>query len=284
MFNVFAPMSVAERRDQRAAYQQFLTERDGLPDFERQTLPHREARMAHFTKPLPRLRTLDRELFEQQYTHYRAQLDTPPELLLLLSMVKVNAAEAYGVKQSIDAVRRLAVERGDTLELQVLMEEDYHTRILLSAACLYGLTIDAPYDPPPSLRLMVSAIASTPDFIARPVTLAGEIVGTVLFANLLEWTRKNLHHDPELRDAMEERLVDVLIDEIGHISYNRMHMGPVSLAQTRAIVPFALGGLTAVAPELLRLGVLPRNAGRAVMALGECGQLPECVSKHAFFA
>ena len=277
-------MSIAERHAQRAAYQQALIARDGSPDLERRTLPRREERMAHFTKPLSRVRDVDHALFYRQLARFDPKLDTSKELLLLLSMVKVNAAEAYGVRRVIDAVQKQALVGGDHLELQVLFQEDYHTRILLSAACLYGLAIDAPYDPAATLRAFIGAIAATPDFVARPLTLAGEIVGTLLFVNLLEWVRKNLGHDSQLRDAMEERIIDVLIDEIGHISYNRMHMGALALAQTRAVLPFALGGATSVAPELAYLGVLPTQPGRSIASLYTSGRLPECVRKQAFFA
>ena len=284
MFNVFKPMSMAERHAQRAAYQQVLTERDGLPDSEGRTLPRRETRMAQFTKPLPRLREIDHGLFYRQYAHFDPKLPMSPELVLLLAMVKVNAAEAYGVKRTIDAVGKQALASGDNLELQVLLQEDYHTRILLSSACLYGLTVDAPYDPAASLRAFIGAIAATPDFLARPLTLAGEIVGTLLFVNLLEWVRQNLGHDSQLRDAIEERIIDVLIDEIGHISYNRMHMGALALAQTRAVLPFALGGVTSVAPELALLGVLPKHPGRSIASLYASNRLPESIRKQAFFA
>jgi hypothetical protein len=147
------------------------------------------------------------------------------------------------------------------------------------------LNVTAPYEPPATLRAFISAVAVAPEAIARPLTLAGEIMGTLLFVNMLESARRHLAHDPELRDAFEERIVDVLIDEIGHISYNRMHMSTICLAQTRALVPFVVGGLSSAAPELVRLGLLPRHPCRSIVALlREPAQLPECVRKQAFFA
>src|SRR4051794_1629381 len=148
MPKVFTAIPKDERRGQLAAYRQYLHERDGVLDLDRLTLPRREARMAQFTKPLARVREIDRSLFDRHCARFDAGLDTSPELLLLLSLVKVNAAEAYGVTRSMEGARRQVTEHGDDLELHVLIEESYHTRILLSTACLYGLNVTAPYEPP----------------------------------------------------------------------------------------------------------------------------------------
>ena len=116
----------------------------------------------------------------------------------------------------------------------LLCEETYHTRILLSTALSYGVDVGSAYEPPASLRVLIGAIGATPTFLARPLIFASEILGVLVFSNLLEKSRKILSHDPELRDAVEERLSEVLVDELGHLSFNRACLGAAGIAQARA--------------------------------------------------
>jgi hypothetical protein len=277
-------MSPDARRDQRAAYRAFLIERDGTPDFERRTLTRRELNMARYTQPPARIRELDRKLFDAQYAHFDAGRETPAEMTLLLSMLKINAAEAYGVNRTFEKIKQRALDDDDDLELRLLVEETYHTRILLSAACLYGLNITAPYTPPSALRLLISGIAHTPEFMARPLTMASEILGTLLFVNLLHSARTHLAHDAELRDAVEERIIEVLVDEVGHISFNRMTMGRIALAQTRVILPLMAAQFANTIPELASLALMPNDPGNSILALRGSSRLPDDVQRQAFFA
>jgi hypothetical protein len=61
--------------------------------------------------------------------------------LALLSFVKANAAEAYGV-EFVSARRRMGPATGepfDEVHRAVIKEETYHTRILAGAAIHFGL-------------------------------------------------------------------------------------------------------------------------------------------------
>jgi hypothetical protein len=283
MIDVFEPMSPDAQREQRAAYRAFVIERDGTADFERRTLARRELGMARFTRPPARIRELDRRLFDAQYAHYDAKQETPIEMTLLLALLKINASEAYGVNLAYDKAKQRALDSDDDLELRLLIEETYHTRILLSATSPYGLTVTAPYTPPGSLRLLIASIATTPKFVARPLTMAAEILGTLLFVNLLHCTRSQLAHDAELRDAFEERIIEVLVDEIGHICFNRMTSGALALAQTRLILPRVAVSLGNAMPEVAALAVMPRDPEALILALRDSPRLPEAVRKQAFF-
>jgi hypothetical protein len=226
---------------------------------------------------------IDRALFELQYRRFDPRRATPPEMLLLLALVKVNAAEAYGVQRTIDGALARAGRCADDTELVLLVEESYHTRILLSAARLYGLDVPAPARPHAALRALVSSIARLPGSLARPLTLAGEMMGVLVFLALLDAARVVLKDAPAVRDAIEERLIEILIDEIGHVSFQRLSMGRAGLALTRALLPIVARGLARAVPEVAALGAFPRAPVHGITALFDHG-LPEAVRRHAFLA
>lgn len=284
MIDTFAALPAEVRRARRKEYRAFLAERDGDVDFQRRTLARREARMRSYEKSPARLRSMDEKTFAQHYAAFDARRRPTPEMMLLLALVKVNAAEAFGVTMTFGKMMKRALQDDDDLEPVLLIEETYHTRILLSAARLYGIQVDAPYVPPSALRVLIGGIANTPESISRPLTMAGEILGTLMFANLLTVARKVLPDDPELADAIEERIIEVLVDELGHISFNRMCLGPVGLAQTRLLLPLIAKGMANFSPELRVLGVMPTEPLADLPKIADPARLPEVVRSQAFFA
>ena len=284
MIDTFAAMPTEVQKAQRKQYRAFLADRDGEVDFNRRTLARREARMAKYELPLPRLRSINEEAFTLQYGRFDAKRRSTPEMLLLLALVKVNAAEAFGVSKTFGKMMKRALRDDDDLEPLLLIEETYHTRILLSSAKLYGLEVNAPYVPPSALRILIGGIANTPEGISRPLTLAGEVLGTLLFANLLTVARKVLAHDPELADSIEERIIEVLVDELGHISFNRMCLGPLGLAQARLLLPLVARSMAGFSPELQALGAMPNNPLSDLPKIADPARLPEVVRSQAFFA
>jgi hypothetical protein len=121
-----------------------------------------------------------------------------------------------------------------------------------------------------------------PEWIARPLVLAGEIVGTITFLNLLFAAREILKHDPELRDAIEERVTEVLIDEIGHISFNRMLLGPGGLARARALLPLVAAASAATVPSLRAIGL--RTIADDAATVTTSARLPAAVRRASFIA
>jgi hypothetical protein len=284
MLDLFRPLSIEARHENRAAYTKFLADRDGVVDIEKRTLTRREEGMTRYMKPLSRIREMDRALFDAQYEAFDPKVEMPAEMLLLTTLVKVNAAESFGVNQSYEKMFRRAVKNKDTLELTLLIEETYHTRILLSSAILYGIEVTSAFKPPATLRALIGGITHTPEFMSRPLTLAGEIIGTLSFLSLLGRCREILRHDPELRDSVEERICEILVDEIGHISFNRMCLGGAGLAQTRAILPIVAMVLAKAIPEIGILGAMPSASGGEMTALSTGHGLPEHVRKAAFLS
>lgn len=277
----FSPVSRAARPAILRDYREYLRARDGIVDLTNRTLSKREVGMRRFL--VAGDRWIDRELFARQYQRFDPGRDTCPEMLLLLALVKVNTAEAYGVHRTIDGALERAHGSNDDTELVLLVEEFYHTKILLSAARLYGIAVPAPARPHFALRALVSSIATLPGFLARPLTLAGEMVGVLVFLRLLDAARTILKQAPSVRDAVEERLIEILIDEIGHVSFQRLSMGRAGLAMTKALLPIVARGLSSSIPEVRALGAIPRAPIEGITALARHG-LPETVRRNAFLA
>jgi hypothetical protein len=284
MRDLFATASKDLRRAKLQEYEAYLSERDGEMNLQERTLAKRELGMQRFETPPPVPRNLDAEEFQRQYVKFDRKRALSAEMLMLLSLVKVNAAEAWGVTRSFQKAMDLALRAGDKTELLILCEETYHTRILLSAANLYGIEVNDPYVPPSGLRILIGGIVSAPKSIARPLTLAGEIIGTLAFTKLLSLVPSVLKDAPEVRDAIEERLIEICTDEHGHVSYNRLLSNAIELAETRLLLPLTARALSSALPELCMLGAFPRNVLQDLALLTDPKKLPEAVRRNAFMA
>jgi hypothetical protein len=283
MNSLFQPVAEHARRDRLEAYAAYLAERDGEPDFERRTLARREASTAALEATQLRYgRPFAAAIFEAQHRSYDARRATPAEVALLLVFAKINANEAYGVER----VTRRAGAGGDDLparlERLVLLEETYHTRLLLSATALFGVRVTQPARPAAATRAIVAGIADLPDAASRPVTLAGEIIGILTFLRLLAAVRRVFRDDPEIRDALEERVTEVLIDEVGHMSLNRLLARPGTFAALRPLLPVVAWGTRGALPEAESLGILPISPRDSVSL--DLAALPEAVRRRAFVA
>jgi hypothetical protein len=284
MLDIFRTMPADARRESLASYREFLIARDGAKDLDKRQLSRREEGMLRYEKPLSRIREIDRDLFKAQYKAFDPRVAIPPEMLLLLALVKVNGAEAYGVEHTYDVALRRALKSQDECELTLLCEETYHTRILLSSALSYGIDVGSPYEPPASLRVLIAAIGATPTFVARPLIFASEILGILVFTSLLEKSREVLRHDPEMRDAVEERLSEVLVDEIGHVSFNRACLGVAGIAQARVLLPIVATAMSGTIPELKALGTMSLGSGDEIAGIVSGRRIPEQVARTAFIS
>ena len=263
-------------------YGAFIARRDGEPDFERRTLAHREDIMQRFaSSPVRYPAPIDEPLFRRQLASFDPKLATPPELLLLLAYVKMNAGEAYGVETTV-AARHGPGAKVPPLERLVALEEIYHTRLLLSAADLFGLKVEPVYRPPLVLRLLIGALAWLPQRPFWSLLLAAEIIGLQSFWRLFQATGRILHDRGEVRDALQERVAEILIDEIGHVSFNRIRVGRPGLAAARGFVPL-LAKLTGYfTPETIPIGVADISMRDAFQF--DLGQLPDEIRRRAFVA
>jgi hypothetical protein len=279
---------VSAPKDYREArlrdYRDYLIERDGELNLRDRTLSRREVATCALETPPPCPRHLDEAEFRRHYQAFDKRNPPSEEMMLLLALVKTNAAEAYGVNRNFDKLVAKAKQAEADLELRILIEESYHTRILLSSANRYGIAVEEPYTPPSALRVLIAGIAGAPPAMSRALVMGGEILGTLAFLKLLEVTGRVLKHDPETRDALEERLIQICIDERGHISFNRLLAGPATLAQVRLILPIMAKAMSTIVPEANLIGGFPNDLWREMARLNDPRRLPEPIRKQAFLA
>jgi hypothetical protein len=275
-----------DSRDREAIfgdYVGFLGRRNGDMDFDRRRYSKRE----HHLQALDATPTwfsgpFDPVLFRQQYAAYDRSRETSPAMQLLLIFCKVNAGEAFGVEVMREA-RRAYFERSEPqyqAEKIIATEEEYHTRLLVGATRYFGVQMDQSFVPPLPLKVLIHGLAKMPQRFFHSVLLAAELSGIYTFCTLLEATRVVLKHQPQVRDAMEERLMAVLVDEIGHVTYNRLALGSWGLRAARWLYPLVQKSVAA-GPEFQAL----RQHAGGMPSLGEFDyrHVPEQVRRHAFF-
>jgi hypothetical protein len=279
---MFEPPARESIPDSLHAYATYLEARDGAADFEQRTLAARERDTARLeAAPACWEGPFDTALFERQLRRYDTAAPTSREMQLLLCMVKINSNEAYGVERA----RGRAEEQDGTLgwlHRVVLLEETYHTRLLLSAARLFGVSVAEPAPPMLITRALVHTIVSMPEGVARPVTLAAEAIGIAIFLRMIGAVRRIFADRPELRDALEERVTEVLIDEVGHVSFNRLIATPGTFAALRTLLAAVAVGTRGAFPEADELGILPLPVREAWDV--DPGKLPAEVRRRAFVA
>jgi hypothetical protein len=277
---VCSPMraGMVEREEILSAYMDYLDRRDGETAADGITLSKREESVHRLRAQTVRWAgALDQTLFEQQYERFSPTRDTPPEMLLVLAFVKINSHEAFAV----DAVTRIR-KNIPFEEVRLINQERYHTRLLLSAAELFGIEVAGAAPPPKTLKVMTAGLARTPPWIMHPVTMCAELLGVASFKRLLLATRKTMRNYPELRDALEERVMEVYTDEVGHLTYNRLRLGPMGMAAVKMMLPPLLAGFKNTLPELDLLCGGPMSA--AEVAGFRFEDVPEPARTRGFVA
>lgn len=280
----FQPIDADQSEAVLEEYVRFIHRRNGEADFERFTFSKREAHMAELHATRVRFEgRFDGSLFRRQLRRYDRSVETPWVEKLLLVLCKMNAAEEYAV-DVMRETRKRHQERSDArafIEKVALTEEEYHTRLLLGCGQYFGVEVDEEPDVRRMLRLKIHALANVPGLVFNSVILAAEGVGLYTLYAVLQAARKILADQPDVRDAVEERIFNVMIDEIGHVTFNRHASGPLGVAFARALYPvvthaFSIGReyeeLCAYVDDLV-----PARAF-------DFGHLPEEVRSRGFFA
>jgi hypothetical protein len=260
-FDPFAVLTHEERERHLSAYGRFLAERDGEPDLERRVLPRREAWFAELEKkPVAWRGAIDNDGFARQQRGERTgPLDA--RTVWLVAIAKSNEGERYGVEIELerfygpDAAENRA--NADRLYLHLMLEEHYHTKILLEACRACGLSVE-PRVPPWTQRWLIHGMQYLPERLRWIPVLAGEVLGTAVFRRLRD-ACDLFAEEPEVEARLRHLLDEIALDEALHVAYLRARLGPVAVRAARWLLPLVAASVTRGVPQLTALGCSPRE-------------------------
>jgi hypothetical protein len=246
--NPFLRLPPERRRDELGAYLKFLRGRDGEIDGTTLVNRRRDATTVRWRGPL------DRASFHRNFHRLRDE-EVSPQVLWLLAAAKANRSEKYGVDISLALARRRPLSE---IRHYMELEELVHTRALLDACALFGLQVEM-LRPPPLHRALIWMMTRLPDPLALPVILCGEVAGAVGFALMREQIPALFGDEPDVAARLNELLTEILVDELGHVIFNRAMLGQVGLTAARLALPFVVRSLLHDMPEIARLAGGPRQ-------------------------
>lgn len=277
----------AQREVLLQAYVDFLNQRNGPIDPQTGTLPLREISLQQMNTSEVRFAgQISQAQFDRLYANFSpSDPELNSSLLLLLLFCKMNAGEAYGVRV-VKAVHAKRWRQSQDLPSRAISfaqeEEEYHTRILVGASHYFNIRADGSYFPRLALKVLIGSLAYAPKVMFHPILYGSEVAGVYVFNWTLNRIPTLLQGQPELVEALEQRLIQVLIDEIGHVAFNRLvlsergrHAGQFLAAQT-------VKGLPSITPELRAAG-FDASVMRSFDGF-DLRNLPEQARQNSFFA
>jgi len=224
----------------------------------------------------------EQEVFNRNYEKL-IDKDLTLEQFTLLAFVKMNAGEAYGVEVMREARADLMARPEPIFMLEKILsrEEDYHTRLLVGAVDhVDGLEVTGAWRPAWPLKLLILCLSKAPRMFFHPVLLGAEISGVFTVTWLLTRLKDLFPDDPLVRESMEQRLMDVLIDEIGHVAYNRICIGTRGFGAAKYLAGAVCESHDQMTRELIPLGY---QEARKTIASFDFMDLPEEARRNAWF-
>jgi len=220
---LFEPLPAAQRRRIAADFIAFALRRDGEPDVPRRTLSRREAFFAELREqPRPRWdgEPIDAQEFARWHRGGEALTGAPPLIAWLVKVARANEGEGWGVEYLLDRGGFDGLGSGGTLLPRDFadLEETYHTRIMREVVGLFGLDYELRI-PPRVVQQSVKLMAHLPRQASYMLLLAGELMGTVAFAQLARQGDALLTGHPELGARVRLLFDEILIDEVGHVTF-----------------------------------------------------------------
>lgn len=235
---LFTALPAAARRALGERYLAFVRERDGEPDLAHRTLARRESWFTALrAKPAPVFggERIDAAAFKEWHLGNRPLRDASPLVVWLVGIARANEGEEWGVDYLLDRGGFQGLGKHGTLQPRDFadLEETYHTRIFKEIVALFGLEFEL-RPPPAPIQQSVKLMAYLPESLSFTLLAAGELMGTVAFLELAERAEKLLKDEPAILTRVRELLDEILIDEVGHVTYLLGSMGPARLSVVRA--------------------------------------------------
>jgi hypothetical protein len=233
-------------------YRRFLAARDGTPDLRRHTLSRREAFFAALdTAPLRSRAAIDRAAYRRNLLRRRPDPGLDDRILWLLASAKANQAERFGVGLG-ELYGRVPPADEDVVRVHLHLQETYHTRILADVVALFDLPVH-PAPPPVLTRVFIKALVMAPPGWTLPAVGFAEMVGCVLFRALRDRGVALFADEPAVAERVRLLYDEILADEISHVGYVTVQLGPTGRAAMRWLYRRFGVRLAAQMPELLAL-------------------------------
>jgi hypothetical protein len=235
---LFTPLPPAERQALGERYLAFVRERDGEPDLAHRTLARRESWFATL-RTQPSIpwdgEPLDPVAFKQWHLGERVLRDASPLVVWLVAIARANEGEEWGVDYLLDRGGFQGLGKHGTLQPRDFadLEETYHTRIFKEIVRIFGLDFEL-RPPPRPIQQSVKLMAYLPESLSFTLLAAGELMGTIAFLELAERAERLLRGHPAILERIRMLLDEILIDEVGHVTYLLGSMGPARLSVVRA--------------------------------------------------
>jgi hypothetical protein len=262
LLDPFRILDAAERSRHLAAYERHLAERDGTLDLRSRQLSRREGRLEEFArKPVHWEGDFDAEAFD---AHFGGGNGPAPDVRTawLVTAAEANENEKYGVELEL---RRFAKRHpdgtgADAAYLHLLLQENYHTRLLEELCRTCGLDVELKA---PGLiqRTVIQLIMWLPDSLRWILILCGEVVGCIVFEVLR--AKSNLFAaQPEVEERVRSLLDEVYHDELLHVAWLRARMHPRAIRAAYQIAPLVAAGVMQEVPQFHVLGCSRRELSR----------------------
>jgi hypothetical protein len=220
---LFTPLPDAERRRIADDFIAFALSRDGDPDVRRRTLARREAFFASLARqPAPRWdgEPIEPAVFARWHRGTDSLAGAPPLVAWLVKVARANEGEGWGVDYLLDRGGFDGLGSGGHLQPRDFadLEETYHTRIMREIVRLFGLEYEL-RTPPWALQQSVKLMSRLPRGASYMLLLAGELMGTVAFAHMARQGEALLGGHPAICERVRSLLDEILIDEVGHVTF-----------------------------------------------------------------
>ena len=253
-FDPFRPLSDEERQREYEGYLAHLRARDGELDFSRRLLPVREARQRGLeANPIRWRGELDRDAFYQHF-HRVGKPELDAKTLWILTIAVANEGERFGAEGEMRRFDRMGPHRADPIKLYHVVQEAYHTRLLLEACRCLGLDGLTLMKPRWLHRVIIHAMTYLPDSLRYTFILCGEIVGATVF-RLMHETCRFFPESPEVEARLRGILDEIVHDEALHVAFCRSRLSRRSLRVARALMPIVISVLMRQLPQLKALGI-----------------------------
>lgn len=279
---LFTPLPAEQRRRIADDFVAFALRRDGTPDLRTRSLANRERFFERLRDaPAPRWDgpPIDQSEFTRWHRSAASLSEAPPLIAWLVKVARANEGEGWGVDYLLDRGGFDGLGAGGTLQPRDFadLEETYHTRIMREVVSLFGLDYTL-RTPPWPIQQSVKLMARLPRQASYMLLLAGELMGTVAFAQLARQGDELLEEHPALAARVRELFDEILVDEVGHVTFLLGSMRGWQLALIRRLaLLYAASSRRSYANDVRDAAVMNHGIRDYSLAI-----MPERVLRRAF--